>query len=82
MTQQINATSTFSTLVSNYNLVVHSIPSLIMKRAIINKEPIMCTFTTPQNMEHSVRTDFGESDTAYEGDKWALTLKTPPQGLV
>ena len=32
-------------------------------------------------MEHLVRTDFGDSDSTHEGDKWALPLKPPPQGL-
>ena len=71
----------FIDLVSNYDITVHRIALLSMQQANTPKEPIMCTFTTLQNMEHSVRTSFGESDTTYVGDKWALPLKRPTQGL-
>ena len=65
--KRIAGTSTFDDLVFNYNLVVHSITSLSMQRANISKEPIMCTFTTLQNMEHSAITAFGESTLHIEG---------------
>eukprot|EP00957_Ditylum_brightwellii_P074988 5698875-Ditylum_brightwellii.AAC.1 len=44
------AISTFIDLVSNYNLVVHSIASLAMQRVGTPKAPINCTFTTLQDM--------------------------------
>ena len=42
----------------------------------------MCMFTTLQNMEHSVRTSFGDSVSTYVGGKWAVPLNPPPQVLV
>ena len=50
--KRITDTSTFSDLVSNYDLVFHNIVSLSMQQYNIPKEPIMCTFTTLQNMEN------------------------------
>eukprot|EP00957_Ditylum_brightwellii_P006660 506259-Ditylum_brightwellii.AAC.1 len=44
------ATSTFIDLVSNYDLVVHSIAVLGLQRVGMPKEPINCTFTTLQDM--------------------------------
>ena len=55
----IPVTSIFAELVYNYELVVHSITSLSLQRVNTPKEPILCTFTNLQNMNHSVRTDFG-----------------------
>ena len=72
--------STFSEIVSNYNLVVHNIGSFILQRSNTPKEAIMCTFTTLQNMDHSVRTALGYVESTYGGDKWSLPLKTSPQG--
>ena len=57
----------FSDLVSNYDLVVHSIVSLSLKIVNDPKEPILCTFTTIQNMTHSARADVGDSNTTYGG---------------
>ena len=69
----------FASLVSNYDLVVYSIASLSMQQYNIPKDPTICTFTTLHNIEHSVRTAFGESNTTYGGEKWELSLKPPPQ---
>eukprot|EP00957_Ditylum_brightwellii_P144547 11011100-Ditylum_brightwellii.AAC.1 len=44
------ATSTFIDLVSNYDLVAHSIASLALQNVNTPKAPIHCTFTTLQNM--------------------------------
>ena len=68
-------------LISNYDLVVHNIASLCLQRDNVPKYPIKFTFTTPQDMEHSVRTFFGDSEPSYRGDKWDVPLKYPPQGL-
>ena len=70
----------FAELVFNYDLIVHITDFMGMQRAKKPKEPIMCTFTTLQNIEHSARTSFGESNTTYRREKWALPL-TPPHPL-
>ena len=55
------ATSTFAYLVYNYYLVMHSISSPYLQRAIVPKEPILCSFINLQNMTHLVRIAFGDS---------------------
>ena len=53
---RILVTSIFLDLVSNYDMVVHSIASLSLQRVDAPKEPIICTFNTIQNVNHSVKT--------------------------
>ena len=67
--KRVSATSVFSDLVSYYDLVTHNIADLSLQCANVPKELIICTFTTLQEMVHSVRTAFRDSDTLYEGDK-------------
>eukprot|EP00957_Ditylum_brightwellii_P117234 8941121-Ditylum_brightwellii.AAC.1 len=80
--ERVPATSTFIDLVSNYNLVIHSIASLALQRVGMPKETIKCTFTTLQDRVHTCRTCFGDSTDSYGGDIWIILLKPPPQGLV
>jgi hypothetical protein len=68
-------------LASCYDLVVHSIASLCMQRQGIPEQPIVCMFTTLQNMVHTVRTAAGESDANFGGRLWAVAFESPPQGL-
>ena len=42
----IPATSIFTDLVSNYDLVVDSIDSLSIHRVYVSKEPILCTVSS------------------------------------
>eukprot|EP00957_Ditylum_brightwellii_P172332 13119594-Ditylum_brightwellii.AAC.1 len=79
--ERVPATSIFIDLVSNYDLVVHSIASLALQQVGIPKEPINCTFATLQDMVHMCRTYFGDSTDSYGGDIWAIPLKPPPQGI-
>ena len=80
--KRILETSILADLLSNYNLVVHSIASLTLQRVDVPKETILCNFTTLQNMTHSVRIAFGDSKTTYGGDTWALPVNPPHQFLV
>eukprot|EP00957_Ditylum_brightwellii_P083131 6320712-Ditylum_brightwellii.AAC.1 len=66
--QQKPASSTFIDLVSNYDLVTHSIGSLALQRVGVLNAPIFCMFTTLQDMVHSVRTAYGDSINKYGGD--------------
>eukprot|EP00957_Ditylum_brightwellii_P189877 14455162-Ditylum_brightwellii.AAC.1 len=75
------ATSAFIDLVSNYDLVVHSIASLALQRANTPNAPIHYTFTMLQNMVQTVRTTCGDSIESYGGDLWAIPCSPPPQGL-
>ena len=70
---------TFTDFVSNYNILVHSIASLNLKQSNIPKETSRYTFTTLQNMSHSVRTTFGYYERTYGGNKWTLPIKPPPK---
>eukprot|EP00957_Ditylum_brightwellii_P116243 8866967-Ditylum_brightwellii.AAC.1 len=47
-------TSTFIDLVSNYDLVVHSIALMAYQWAGVPKGPVYCTFSTLQDMVHTV----------------------------
>jgi len=79
--QRTPATSVFIDLVSNYDLVTHSIASLALQRVGTPKAPILCTFTTLQDMVHVVRMAYGDSINTYGGNLWVVKLKPPPQGL-
>ena len=79
--KKFTSTSVFTDLISNYELVVHIIASLALQRVNVPKEPIHCTFSTLQNMVHSVRMDFRDSDNTYGGDIWEIPLKKTPTFL-
>ena len=79
--KRIPATRISEDLVSNYHLLGYSIASLSLQTSDVPKEPILCTFTTIQNMTHSVRTSFGESKSTCGGDNWAVNISPPPQSL-
>ena len=66
--KRIAAMSILTDLVSNYNLLVHSITSLSLQRVDVTKEPILYNFTTLQKTTHSVRTAFGDSKKTYGKD--------------
>ena len=78
---KVTSTSVFADIISNYDLLVHSISSPDLHILNVSKETINCTFSTLKNMVHSVRTDFGDSDNTYRGDIWEILLKPPPHGL-
>ena len=78
--KRLPATSVFADLVSNYDLVLHSISSLSLQRVDVPKYPVACTLSTLQDMIHSVRTAYGDSTSQYRGDLWVLPL-TPPLPL-
>ena len=50
--KRLSATSVFSHLVSNYDLVAHNIAARSLQRANFPKEPITCTFTNLLDMFH------------------------------
>jgi hypothetical protein len=76
-----SAVDTAVDLASCYDLVVHSIASLSIQRQGVPEQPIVCMFTTLQNMEHTVRTAAGESMASFGGKLWAVAFEHPPQGL-
>eukprot|EP00957_Ditylum_brightwellii_P140296 10690118-Ditylum_brightwellii.AAC.1 len=81
MTISYSEESLFIDLVSNYDLAVHNIAGFALQRIGMPKAPIFCTFTTLQDMIHSVRMSYGDSLETYGGDLWVVNTKPPPQGL-
>ena len=79
--KRTSATNKFAGIISNYNFVAHNIASLSLQRGKVTKDPIICTFTTLQNMIQNVHTAFGNLDTHYGGDTWEVKLNPPPQIL-
>jgi hypothetical protein len=66
-----------SDLKSCYDRVVHAIASLSMRRVGMPSEPIICMFTTIQDLEHHVRMIYGDSKKSFGSNLWLV----PCQGL-
>lgn len=65
---------------SCYDRIVHSIAALSMRRQGVQEPPIVCMFTTIQNLVHTVRTAFGDSTESFGGDLWAVPVQGVGQG--
>ena len=70
----IPATSAFTDLISNYNLVVYIIVPLYMKIVHSPKEPIVCILSTFQNIINSVMIVFGYFNYSYRLEKRTIPL--------
>ena len=57
--KRTTVTRIFADFVSKNDLVVHIIDSLSLQIVDVPKEPILCNFTTIQNMTQLLRTVFG-----------------------
>ena len=53
-------------LLSCYDRIVHSVASLAMQQQGMPTGPIVCMFTTLQEMKHHIRTIFGDSTTIFD----------------
>jgi hypothetical protein len=65
---------------SCYDRIVHSVASLAMQRLGVAEAPIVCMFTTIQNLEHKIRTVFGDSTIGFTGALWAVPIQGVGQG--
>ena len=65
---------------SCYDRVVHSIASICMQRVGVPQEPIVCMFTTIQNLKHCVRTAYGDSMATVSRQLWAAPMHGHGQG--
>ena len=65
---------------SCYDRIVHSVASLAMQRVGAPVEPIICMFTTIQNLEHRIRTVYGDSDTGFTGKLFTVPIQGVGQG--
>jgi hypothetical protein len=63
---------------SCYDRIVHAITSLCLRRQGIAKSEVVCMFSTLQNLEHTIRTAYGDSEETYGGDLWVIL---PMQGV-
>ena len=65
---------------SCYDRIVHSVASLCMQRLGVPPAPIVCMFTTIQNLEHRIRTIYGDSKIGFSGALWAVPIQGVGQG--
>ena len=63
---------------SNYDRILHSMASMAMRRLGLPSQPITCMITTIQQMEHYIRTGFGDSDITMSG----VDNDVPFQGIL
>ena len=75
------ATDTAVDLQSCYDLIAHTPASIGMQSQHVPQPPIICMFTTLQDMVHTVRTAFGDSLASFGGDLYAVPFNPPPQGV-
>jgi hypothetical protein len=66
-----------SDLKSCYDRVVHAIASLPMMRVSMPSNPIICMFTTIQDLDHHIQPIYGDSKKSFGGNLWLV----PCQGL-
>ena len=64
---------------SCYDRIIHAIASIAMQRLGLPIEPITCMIITIQQMEHIIRTGFGDSDMTMSG---AEETDIPFQGIL
>jgi len=65
---------------SCYDRIVHSVATLSMRRLGIPEAPIVSMFQTIQNMQHFVRTSYGDSAASFGGTKWTVPIHGVGQG--
>ena len=53
---------------------------MAMQRLGVAEAPIVCMFTTIQNLEHKIRTVFGDSTIGFTGALWAVPIQGVGQG--
>ena len=65
---------------SCYDRIVHSVASLAMQRVGAPVEPIICMFTTIQNLQHRIRTVCGDSEIGFSGAMYVVPIQGVGQG--
>jgi hypothetical protein len=65
---------------SCYDHILHAVASLCLHHIGLLEGTIVCMFTTLQNMEHTVRTVYGDSDNSYGGHLWVVPMQGIFQG--
>ena len=65
---------------SCYDRIVHAVASLCLQRQGISESEVVCMFSTLQNLEHTIRTAYGDSKETYGGDLWVVPMQGVYQG--
>jgi hypothetical protein len=65
---------------SCYDLIVHAPASLSMQRQGVPQCAVLCLFETLQNLEHYIRTAYGDSSSFYGGSHWIIPMHGIGQG--
>jgi hypothetical protein len=65
---------------SCYDRIVHSIAMLAVRRTGAPVEPLICMFTTLQDLHHHVRTIYGDSEESFTGGLWSVPIQGIGQG--
>jgi hypothetical protein len=63
-----------------FNRIVHSVASLAMQCQGVPPGPIICMFTTIQNLKHYVCTIYGDSLLSFGGTIWTVPIQGVGQG--
>ena len=63
-----------------YDRIIHAIATLALRRVGVPTEPVVCMFTTLQNLEHHIRTVYGDSSVSFSGKLWAVPIQGIGQG--
>ena len=63
-----------------YDRIQHVIAALCMRRQNVPKSAIICMFSTLQDLEHKIRTAYGDSDITYGGPLWTVPVQGVGQG--
>jgi hypothetical protein len=63
-----------------YDRIVHNVASLCMQRVRVPKEPIVSMFSTIQNLQHHVRTAFGDSEGFFQANTGHISIQGVGQG--
>ncbi len=65
---------------SCYDRIVHPVATLCMRRLGVPEAPIVSMFSAIQNMEHHVRTAYGDSTQWFGGSEWDTPVHGVGQG--
>ena len=63
-----------------YDRIVHSVASISMQRQNVPLGPIVCMFTTIQNLKHYIRTIYGDSELCFSGELYVIPIQGVGQG--
>ena len=69
-------------LVSCYDQIIHAVAAICLRRLGHQRGPVVCRFSTVQQLNVNVRTAFGDSTLTNNSDLWVLPVDRTPQGAL